>query len=75
MTSYYSPISPANSNPKLCLFDVDYEFMNIKPGVYRISVKGPYQPQDEPLLKFVVALKGPVSGTFCVPREKYPWGL
>lgn len=57
-----------------CLFDLDYEFMNIKPGVYRISVKGPYQPPDEPPLEFVVSLKGPVSGTFCVPRKKYPWG-
>lgn len=58
-----------------CLFDLDYDFMNVKPGVYRISIKGPYQPPDEPPLEFVVALKGPISGTFCVPREKYPWGL
>lgn len=56
-----------------CLFDLDYELINIRPGVYRISVKGPYQPEDEPPLEFVVALKGPVSGTFCVPRTKYPW--
>lgn len=58
-----------------CLYDVDYEFANIKPGLYRISVKGPYQPPDEPPLESVVTLKGPVSGTFCVPRKKYPWGL
>lgn len=57
-----------------CLYDLTYELMNIRPGAYRISVKNPYQPPDEPPLEFVVSLKGPVSGTFCVPRKKYPWG-
>lgn len=56
-----------------CLFDLDFELLNIKPGIYRMSVKGPYQPEDEPPLEFVVVLKGPVSGTFCAPRKKYPW--
>jgi len=56
-----------------CLFDIDYEIIHLKPGVYRISIKNLYQPPDEPPLEFVVSLKEPTSGTFCVPRKKYPW--
>ncbi|MBC7364011.1 MAG: hypothetical protein H5U07_05630 [Candidatus Aminicenantes bacterium] len=56
-----------------CLFDVDYEIIHLKPGVYRISIKNPYQPSDEPPLEFFVNLEGPTSGTYCVPRKKYPW--
>ena len=56
-----------------CLFDVDYEIINLKPGVYRISVKNLYQPSDEPPLEFIVSLQEPTSCTFCVPRKKYPW--
>jgi len=56
-----------------CLFDVDYEIIHLKPGVYRISVKNSYQPSDEPPLEFIVSLEEPTSDTFCVPRKKYPW--
>jgi len=58
-----------------CLFDLDYQLIHIRPGVYRISVKGPYQPESDPPLEFVVSLTQPVSGTFCVPRSQYPWAI
>jgi hypothetical protein len=58
-----------------CLFDLQYEILELKPGEYTIAVTGPYiQDTDERLL-FNVQLYGPSSGTFCVNRTHYPWGI
>lgn len=57
-----------------CLYDLDYECVEIKPGVYKITVLGPYQPAGDPPLEFLADLRTAVSGTFCVDRTQYPWG-
>lgn len=57
-----------------CLYDLDYEFVSVKPGIYRISVAGPYQWEGDPPLDVRVALIGAVSGSHCVERTRYPWG-
>lgn len=57
----------------LCLFDIAYEFVNLRPGLYRITVVGPYQPEGDPPLEFLADLGGPTSGAFCVDRTRYPW--
>ncbi len=57
-----------------CLYDIDYEFAGIKPGIWRISVVGPYQPEGDPPLEFRVDLGGVASGSYCVERTRYPWG-
>jgi len=57
-----------------CLYDIDYEFVSVRPGLYRISVVGPYQVEGDPPLEFLVDLDGAATGSFCVERTHYPWG-
>jgi len=58
-----------------CLYDLDYEFTGVAPGITRISVVGPYQPEGDPPLEFLVDLGGAASGSFCVERTRYPWSI
>jgi len=57
-----------------CLFDLEYEILELEPGEYTIEVKGPYIVATDEELKFTVKLFGSCSGTFCVIRTHYPWG-
>lgn len=64
----------------LCLFDLDYKIRNLPPGEYRIVVIEPYTgepwgPEDEEMLEFTVDLSSSASGSYCVERNHYPWGL
>ncbi len=56
-----------------CLYDVDYKFVHLNPGTYRIAVSGPYQREDDQPLDFDIDLRGPRSGFICVERTRYPW--
>ena len=58
-----------------CLYDLDYEFTGVAPGITRISVVGPYQPEGDPPLEFLVDLGGAASGSYCVERTRYPWSI
>jgi len=58
-----------------CLYDLDYEIAALVPGTYRISVVGPYQPEGDPPLEFLVDLAHASSGSYCVERTRYPWGF
>jgi len=58
-----------------CLYDLDYEFTGVIPGYWRIEVVGPYQPEGDPPLEFVLVLDGASTGSHCVVRTRYPWGL
>ena len=57
-----------------CLYDLDYEIAGLAGGTYRISVVGPYQPEGDPPLEFLVDLGHASSGSYCVERTRYPWG-
>jgi YD repeat-containing protein len=57
-----------------CLFDLEYEFLELEPGEYTIEVKAPYIEATDQVLIFNVKLFSPCSGTFCVDRTHYPWG-
>jgi hypothetical protein len=59
----------------LCLFDLDYQIVNLPPGEYVIKVIEPYIGEDDEPLEFVVDLSEAPSGTYCVKRNTYPWGL
>ncbi|UCH82949.1 MAG: hypothetical protein JSW50_10790 [Candidatus Latescibacterota bacterium] len=59
----------------LCLFDLDYEIVNIPPGVYTIKVIEPHLMPGDELLEFVVDLTAEPAGTYCVERNRYPWGI
>lgn len=57
----------------LCLFTVEYEVTNLKPGDYRIQVIERYIAEtDEPLVCRLDLTK-PSSGKCCVERQYYPW--
>lgn len=59
----------------ICLFDLDYEIVNLATGTYAVTVIEPYvEPGDDPL-EFVVDLSSAASGVFCVYRYHYPWGV
>jgi len=57
-----------------CLYDLSYEIAALAPGIYRISVVGPYQPEEGPPLEFLLDLDQASTGSFCVQRTQYPWG-
>jgi len=58
----------------LCLFDVDYEIVDLPPGEYTIRINGMYLLEGDEVLEFTVDLASSPSGSFCVPRDHYPWG-
>jgi hypothetical protein len=57
----------------LCLFDLDYEMINLPPGRYTIRVVEPYREENDQLMEFAVELSSANSGTFCLERTYYPW--
>jgi len=59
----------------LCLFDVDYQIGNLPPGEYTIKVNGLYLEEGDEILQFTVDLASSPSGSFCVYRDHYPWGI
>ncbi len=59
--------------PCMCLFDIQYEFVNLDPGIYTISVIEPYKCIGEPDLQFTADLSSATVDTFCITRDCYPW--
>jgi len=59
----------------LCLFDVDYQISNLPPGEYTIRINGLYLEEGDEILQFTVDLASSPSGSFCVYRDHYPWGI
>ena len=57
-----------------CLYNLDLEARGLPPGEYWIRVIEPYVWPDDEQLAFTVNLASEPSGTFCVPRDRYPWG-
>ena len=60
----------------LCLFDLEYEIRNIKPGVYNLIFIEPYintGGENGKVLEFMIDLNSTDSGSYCVERENYPW--
>jgi hypothetical protein len=57
----------------LCLFTIDYEVTNLKPGKYKIRVIEHYVTEaDEPLV-CTIDLTAGSSGKCCVERQHHPW--
>jgi hypothetical protein len=59
----------------LCLFDVDYQISDLPPGEYTITVNQLYLQPGAQTLEFTVDLISSPSGSFCVQRDDYPWGI
>ncbi len=59
----------------LCLFDLNYEIRDLQPGEYTITVIEPYVEEGDETLEFTVDLISSPSGSYCVYRDYYPWGI
>lgn len=57
----------------LCLFDLEYEIINLPPGEYTIRVIGLYVHANDQVLEFPLRLLSETSGTYCLQRTYYPW--
>jgi hypothetical protein len=57
----------------LCLFDLDFEVINLEPGNYSIRVIEPYADVNDPVLEFNLELLSAATGKFCLKRTHYPW--
>jgi hypothetical protein len=57
----------------LCLFDLDYEIINLAAGRYTIRVIEPYCEAGDQVLEIMVNLSAATSGSFCLQRNYYPW--
>jgi hypothetical protein len=58
----------------LCLFDLDYEVINLQPGRYTVRVIEPYVEENDQVLEFTLDLFSATSGSYCLERTFYPWG-
>jgi hypothetical protein len=58
----------------LCLFDLDYELINLAPGVYTLRIIELYVEGGDQELELTLELLSATSGTFCLQRNYYPWG-
>jgi len=57
----------------MCLFDVDYEFVDIPPGDYTIRVVEYVSQWGDTLQSMVTLLPEVTEGQFCVEWGIYPW--
>ncbi len=58
----------------LCLFDLDIEIIGVEAKKYQLVFIEPYA-SDQPELEFEADLTNNPSGSFCLTRKKYPWGV
>jgi hypothetical protein len=57
----------------LCLFDLDYEVVNLAPGVYTLRIIEPYVEGGDQVLELTLELLSATSGSHCLQRNNYPW--
>jgi hypothetical protein len=67
--------SALNDCDCMCLFDLEYNLSAVKKGKIHLFVKEPYVDDTSNKLEFQMDLNQSDTGTFCVPRNSYPWGI
>ncbi|MCD4794423.1 MAG: hypothetical protein K8R54_14395 [Bacteroidales bacterium] len=58
----------------ICLYDIETEVYNIEAKTYVLKFIEPYLGDQEELV-FEIDLSFNISGTYCVERTNYPWGI
>ena len=58
----------------VCLYDIESEVYNIEAKTYILKFIEPYLGNQEELV-FEIDLSFNISGTYCVERTNYPWGI
>ncbi|MCU0286630.1 MAG: hypothetical protein MUF15_09545 [Acidobacteria bacterium] len=56
-----------------CLYDLYYEIKNVPPGSHIVRIIEPNINETDAVMAFTLELFSAKSGTFCVPRNHYPW--
>ncbi len=58
----------------ICLYDIDYEIINLPPAVYTIRVSNVYMENygNGEIIEFVVDLTQSLSGIYCIERPYLP---
>lgn len=59
----------------LCLSEMEYQIEGITPGSYVVNITQLYLTEQDELLNFSIDLVNSIAGSYCVPREHYPWGM
>ncbi len=58
----------------LCLYDLDYEIIDLSPGRYTVRIEGLYLEEGDGALEFLINLPSSTSsGALCLERNYYPW--
>ena len=57
-----------------CLYDLDIEVIGVENRKYLIKFSEPYLGEQEPLV-FEADLPASATGSYCVLRFQYPWGI
>ena len=57
-----------------CMYDLHMRIDNVTADRYTIRVIEPYKQSDDEELLVPLDLRTQATGSFCVPRFKYPWG-
>ncbi len=58
----------------MCLYDIEAEVYNVEAKTYVLKFIEPYIGDQEELV-FEIDLSFNTSGTYCVERTNYPWGI
>jgi hypothetical protein len=59
----------------LCVFDIELRVTDLPRGIYTITVEQEYLEPGEPTHVYELNLTEASTGSFCIPRAHYPWGL
>lgn len=57
-----------------CVYDLDLEIKGVEAKKYRVKMVEPYA-DDQAKLDFQIDLIQNASGSYCVTRKQYPWGV
>jgi hypothetical protein len=57
-----------------CLYDFEMQVKGLESGKYHLKIAEPYSGNQEKI-GFGIDLKKQKTGSFCVSRTQYPWGL
>ena len=67
----YESASPCDCD---CIYDLNIEVNGIETKSYQIKFIEPYAESEDEIL-FNIDLESELSGSYCVVRKGYPWGM
>ncbi len=59
----------------LCLYDMEYDIDGMTAGTVTLQFNEPYLQEGDEILSITIDLAAEPSGSICVERSHYPWGV